>query len=603
MIKENGEYQMIKLKSQKEKMQNKELKTALTKKLNGWFKASIAILIILSVLASVFIIALHYTYKNLNIAPISAFVKYSDWYKPIDDDTYLNSSNTVVSRDNPVFAMNGKTVYMDAKGNDNPALYYIYTGDEKFVYSSGDLWDKLVQIGRKYPKINTQKGFVRLGEEDSFQMTADGWYTVIGVWYENGVRYEMNDNFNRKYQNANAMNGETVKAYERWKSNKDNIRSSNGIKNYLLVGADEWTRKTEDEIFSDTVILATVNHTKKTVTFSSILKEAYVYIPGVGAGRLTDAYNCGGIELLIKTVSENFGVKIDNYSLFDYKFFISFVDALGGLDIKLDQKQIKNTNSYINYLYEQYDLKGSPKDHYIDNSDKKLDGIQALSYLRHYYEGDFPRAERYKQCLKEMALKIQVNDLPFLVKNIYPYITTDFSYKEYRDLLFDSVLLLKYDTNYNSYPSTNRLADFKENGKYNVLLLNDGEVQNVNKVCKTTGKFDPNPKSFYDKLKMYFFIAIAVIVLVMIYLAFIHKYKVVYIVSGKRYTKKRRYRFGQKAHIYHFDLPVKVKGLYADADMMLEFGEVYKMPMHSLYVYVKATDESRETEGNETVTG
>lgn len=578
------------------KRHKKKKSNTIFKMANRSFKASVIALLVLVLLAVVFHMVLRYTHSAFNASPISAFVQYKDWCELIDDKTYLDDNEISSLENYPTLVFQDGTVTFNIKNYDDFHMDYVYTGDEKFVYSSNDLWDKLIKTGQQYPETNTSHGWVKT-MSNSVTLSRDGWYTVFGIWNEDGRKNYIVDCFNRNMHFVSTVNEEAIAAYKRWSKNKNAAKPVDGIENYLLVGADKWSRKTENDVFSDTVIVVTVNHTNHTVSFTSILKETYVYIPGIGAGRITNAYNCGGMELLLQTVRENFGIAINNYFAFDYQFFIGFVDAVGGVEFELNEAEIPHINAYIDSLYEQYSLADRPENHYIESNERiqKLDGVQALSYLRNYYMGDFARAERYKAFLNEMRSKVSLRNFAYLVNEVYPLITTDLIYSDYKNLLFDAQLFEKYDVSYASVPETNRIADFKENGAYSVLLADDEEVQEVVRRVSITGNYHFDPTNLYDILAVCFWTIVALLALFAIYLAFVHKYKVIYICGVRTYTKEKKYRFGKKIHVFHNHLPCKVIGYYADPEMKVELDEDYRMPMKTLLVYVRVQETVSES--------
>lgn len=76
-------------------------------------------------------------------------------------------------------------------------------------------------------------------------------------------------------------------AYDTWMDNKRYAQPVSGVKNFLFIGADHWDRNELTKSYSDYMVLATVNTKNREVSFTTILKESYVYIPSIGCGRLT----------------------------------------------------------------------------------------------------------------------------------------------------------------------------------------------------------------------------------------------------------------------------------------------------------------------------
>ena len=57
------------------------------------------------------------------------------------------------------------------------------------------------------------------------------------------------------------------------------------------------------------------NHNK--VKLSSIMRDAYVNIPGRGMDKITHAYAFGGAELAVRTLNENFDLDITDFATVD----------------------------------------------------------------------------------------------------------------------------------------------------------------------------------------------------------------------------------------------------------------------------------------------
>ena len=70
----------------------------------------------------------------------------------------------------------------------------------------------------------------------------------------------------------------------------------------------------------------------------SILRDSYANIPGAGAQRINAAYAIGGAALTARTVEEFMGngLEINHVIEVDFSNFPELIDALGGVDVKLD---------------------------------------------------------------------------------------------------------------------------------------------------------------------------------------------------------------------------------------------------------------------------
>ncbi|MFI8775233.1 LCP family protein [Gordonia sp. NPDC062954] len=69
----------------------------------------------------------------------------------------------------------------------------------------------------------------------------------------------------------------------------------------------------------------------------SIPRDLYVPIPGQGSHKINAAFNFGGPQLLVQTVEQLTGARIDHYAEIGFGGFDQVVDAVGGVNICLDQ--------------------------------------------------------------------------------------------------------------------------------------------------------------------------------------------------------------------------------------------------------------------------
>lgn len=117
--------------------------------------------------------------------------------------------------------------------------------------------------------------------------------------------------------------------------------------NWLIVGTDsrsdlsaeqrnELSTGDSDGSRTDTIMLVSKPPSGKTM-ITSIPRDLYVPIPGMGSHKVNAAFNFGGPQLLVQTIEGLTGVHIDHYAEIGFGGFDSVVDAVGGVHICLDQ--------------------------------------------------------------------------------------------------------------------------------------------------------------------------------------------------------------------------------------------------------------------------
>lgn len=182
-----------------------------------------------------------------------------------------------------------------------------------------------------------------------------------------------------------------------------------GITNILLVGTDgkyieKWNR-------SDSMMVVTIDSKNKDIRISSIARDTYVDIPGYSTEKLTHAYAYEGIDLLREVFKVNFNLDIDKYIAVNFVSFMDIMDELGGVEVNIEEKDIKEINKYIDACYGYYKNKDEKDKEYITKSGvQRLNGYQALAFSRiRYTDSAFARDNRHREVAesvyKEFAQK------------------------------------------------------------------------------------------------------------------------------------------------------------------------------------------------------
>ena len=242
---------------------------------------------------------------------------------------------------------------------------------------------------------------------------------------------------------------------------KDNIKNNqvsdiafhDDVYNLLLIGTD--ARDLENERGrSDSMIIFSINKSTKKITMTSVMRDTYLHIPEVGYNRINAAYSYGGAPLLIQTLEENFGFRIDNYMVANFNVFKEIVDVIGGVDLDVSASEIEVMNDYIreyNHVISYEDLDTDLMD-YSDAGYTHLNGKQALAYCRVRYvgNGDFDRTGRQREVMDLIIQKcktMKVSELNKLAETVLPWLTTDLSASDALNLASAAILngYYKYD--------------------------------------------------------------------------------------------------------------------------------------------------------------
>lgn len=167
---------------------------------------------------------------------------------------------------------------------------------------------------------------------------------------------------------------------------------------YLIVGSDSRSDLSEEERKdlgtggdvgqrTDTIMLLHIG--KGPNLLMSIPRDSQVEIPGHGTTKINAAYAYDGPKLLIETIEQNTGIRIDNYVEIGLGGFVDVVDAVGGIEI-CPKTKMKDKLANLD----------------IDEGCQEADGKTALGYARSRHTsglGDIDRAKHQREVVSAVG--------------------------------------------------------------------------------------------------------------------------------------------------------------------------------------------------------
>lgn len=213
--------------------------------------------------------------------------------------------------------------------------------------------------------------------------------------------------------------------------------SLKGYRTIALFGVDSRSNKFEKGTRSDCIILAIINEKTKEVNLVSVYRDTYLQISGKGLDKVTHAYAYGGAELSMSTLNTNLDLNITEFATVNFYSIIDIVDAIGGINMKIENDEIKYINQYINDMHIEL---GRSSSLLTKSGNQNLNGMQALAYARVRYTagGDYKRTERMRDVLMavvEKAKKMGISELNKLAKIALPKIYTNISPDEIMSII------------------------------------------------------------------------------------------------------------------------------------------------------------------------
>ncbi|NKQ53782.1 LCP family protein [Amycolatopsis sp. K13G38] len=161
--------------------------------------------------------------------------------------------------------------------------------------------------------------------------------------------------------------------------------------NWLVIGSDSrdgLTPQQEQQLSTgdsaaagtgsrtDTIMIAHLTDNSTKPTLLSLPRDSEVSIPGHGKGKINSAFTLGGPTLLVKTVEQATGLRIDHYAEIGFGGFANIVDAIGGVDMCIPKAM---HDDYTNIS--------------IPAGCQTLDGPHALGFVRMRHSDATPRSD------------------------------------------------------------------------------------------------------------------------------------------------------------------------------------------------------------------
>lgn len=215
-----------------------------------------------------------------------------------------------------------------------------------------------------------------------------------------------------------------------------------GYTNILLLGVDSRDMDSTEGSRSDAIMIASINDETGAIKLTSIYRDTYMEMGDTGDfDKITHAHYFGGPEMTIKSINRALDLDIESYVLFNFKTVADAVDAMGGIDVTVEDYEIEELNKYTKESAkivgkEDYNLVEEPGDY-------TLDGAQAVSYgrIRKGVGDDYKRTDRMREVFSKMIEKAKAmkpTQLLGFASVVAPEIKTNMSNRELTELAIKS---------------------------------------------------------------------------------------------------------------------------------------------------------------------
>jgi LCP family protein required for cell wall assembly len=210
----------------------------------------------------------------------------------------------------------------------------------------------------------------------------------------------------------------------------------------IMVGLDRRKGETGLSYRTDTMMLVSIDPVSNSIGILSLPRDLYVVIPGYASRqRINSAMVFGevnragsGPSLMMATVQNNFGIRVNEFLAMDFQAFIDIVDAIGGIDITIDYTINDPQYPNLNYGYDPF---------YLPAGSHHLMGYDALRFSRtRHGDSDIRRAERQQQsifAIRDRILNLEMVS-PLLAQS--PVLWNSLQDNLYTGLSFEQIIQL-----------------------------------------------------------------------------------------------------------------------------------------------------------------
>ncbi len=205
-----------------------------------------------------------------------------------------------------------------------------------------------------------------------------------------------------------------------WSNNAGDLYTSKNIINILLLGLDS-EDALENGGRSDSMILVSLNKKTNKINMISFFRDSWCYTNAGGYdtyNKLNASYYYGGPSGIIDTIERNFKINIDYYVAVDFSSFTDIINALGGVNVEVQQYEAEYINSTTVHTIEA-------------GPSVNLDGWEALVFARIRQsdsDSDVSRTRRQRMVITSLINSVKgasISQLNSVLDLLFQYVKTD----------------------------------------------------------------------------------------------------------------------------------------------------------------------------------
>ena len=181
------------------------------------------------------------------------------------------------------------------------------------------------------------------------------------------------------------------------------------VKHYLMLGEDGYADQVTDDARTDTIVLVSLDTKYNRVILTSILRDSKINNPRGNETKINLLYKNHGFDGIVSCLERELDIEIEGAILVNFENVKPVIDALGGVDIEIDQNEYLAIRSIL--LGKDPNMPDGP-------GLVHMTGRIALAYMRTRATGsggDFARTERQRKVVAQLFDKCRSLSLLELV--------------------------------------------------------------------------------------------------------------------------------------------------------------------------------------------
>ena len=216
-------------------------------------------------------------------------------------------------------------------------------------------------------------------------------------------------------------------------------------RNIAVLGIDSRDMEDDSDARSDSIIIVSMDKETNEIKMFSIFRDTMLNLGEDvgynGLDKITHAYYYGKAERSLYALNRNLDLNIKEVVVVNWKAVADTIDAVGGIDINIEEAEMNEMNKFIHETSKKTGLEDEDID-ITETGEQTVNGVQAVTYARIRKDaltGDYRRNERMKIVVKATFDKA-VSNLNFdMIKQIatvvMPEIKTNIESKELMEMV------------------------------------------------------------------------------------------------------------------------------------------------------------------------